>query len=276
MIEAINTSSFGAFGVPNNFFVHPYSATKPTTYVPAFKQTDFQNAPTFCSDRFIRTINVGNKKLNPVLGALESFAIRFAPKLYIDRFMNEKSLKRAVAMNPQIANILATKGLGVKIEVANATGKTQEHFLRTYAETKKLGKQLPKEEYATLMQAALLHDIGKAFIPREILDKPAALTPEERGIVDLHAKIGAEVLKTFNMQPKTIEAVRLHHTGCLDPAKQDNTVAQILSVADVYTALKEERPYKKPFSNEQVKSIMQGDPKLNQEIVSELISFEKL
>ena len=124
--------------------------------------------------------------------------------------------------------------------------------------------------------ACCVHDIGKAFIPREILDKPAALTPEEREIVDLHAEIGAEVLKAMNLNPRVVEAVKIHHIDSSNPIKQNNKMAQILSVADVYSALKDKRPYKKAFTNEQVRNIMQNDLRLNQDVVSTLFFQQDL
>ncbi len=168
--------------------------------------------------------------------------------------------------------MLAEKGLTPEIHMENISGKARGHFMTTYAKAKEVGKNLPVDEYSALLQAALLHDLGKAFIPPEILNKPGKLTPEEREIVDLHAKLGAEVLKTTDVSPKVTESVRLHHSPYTDPNKQNNMPAQILSAADVYSALKEERPYKKPFSDEQVKDIMQSDKKLNPDIVDKIVS----
>ena len=197
-------------------------------------------------------------------------------KIYLNKYINEGLIKKAAASNPRISEILAQKGLEANVEIENVTGKIQEHFLSTYNKAKELGANLPLDEYSALLQASLLHDIGKAFIPKEILNKPSALTANEREIVDLHAEIGAEVLKSLNLSPKTVEAVRLHHTECSSPIKQNSEMAQILSVADVYSALGEERPYKKPFTNEQVRSIMQNDTRLNQDVVNNIFYSQDL
>lgn len=275
MSEVLNTVNYASLGWQNN----PYSMQSANNAglllnYPAQKY-GVQVSSSVPSDYFAHSVNIQNGQKNPVANAVDDCLVRLVPKMYLSKYINENTLNAAVQRNPRIGQILATKGLGVKIDLKNVTGKPQEHFLQTYNKAKELGVDLPLDEYASLMQAALLHDIGKAFIPREILDKPAALTPEERQIVDLHAEIGAEVLKTFNLSPKTIEAVRLHHTECSNPSKQNNKMAQILSVADAYTALKEERPYKKPFTNDEVRNIMQNDSRLNQEVVSDLfISYD--
>lgn len=213
---------------------------------------------------------------NPLVSTLDDCLSRFAPKIYLSKYMNRNVLEDAVKQNPKIAEILSTKGLSPEIHMENITGKNQEHFLTTYNKAKELGSTLPLDEDSSLLQASLLHDIGKAFIPPEILNKPGKLTDEEKEIVDLHASIGAEVLKTTNLSPKIIEAVALHHTEYTNPRKQNNEAAQILSVADVYSALKEERPYKKKFSDEQVRDIMQKDPKLDPDIVNQIFFSDDL
>src|SRR5699024_336450 len=127
-------------------------------------------------------------------------------KIFLSKYINENAIKQAAKTNPKIQELLASKGLAVNVDMKNVTGEIEKHFIETYLKAKELGHDLPLNEYGSMLQAALLHDIGKAFIPREILDKPAALTPEEREIVDLHAEIGAEVLKAMNLNPRVVEA----------------------------------------------------------------------
>lgn len=55
-----------------------------------------------------------------------------------------------------------------------------------------------------------------------------------------------------------------------DFQKQNSKISQIVSVADVYSALKEERPYKAKLPEDEVRRIMQSDEKLNQEIVNDI------
>ena len=227
-------------------------------------------------DYFTHSLNSQNAQTNPILHKINECLVRVAPKIFLSKYINENAIKQAAKTNKKIQELLASKGLAVNVDMKNVTGEIEKHFIETYSKAKELGHDLPLNEYGSMLQAALLHDIGKAFIPREILDKPAALTPEEKEIVDLHAEIGAEVLKAMNLNPRVVEAVKIHHIDSSNPIKQNNKMAQILSVADVYSALKDKRPYKKAFTNEQVRNIMQNDLRLNQDVVSTLFFQQDL
>jgi putative two-component system response regulator len=106
--------------------------------------------------------------------------------------------------------------------------------------------------------AALLHDIGKQKIPAYILGKPGPLTAAEMDIMKTHTAHGAEMLA--NVQGElgaTIRAVCLYHHERHDGGgywgKQTSEVpayVPLVSIADVFTALISERPYKKPWSVE--------------------------
>lgn len=275
MSEVSNTIGINHFGMQNAGYVPPNTLQKAGL---GYLKTQGVNSASINNqyDYFTHSNVSKTAARNPIEAAVDDCLVRVAPKIYLNKYINEGLIKKAAASNPRISEILAQKGLEANVEIENVTGKIQEHFLSTYNKAKELGANLPLDEYSALLQASLLHDIGKAFIPKEILNKPSALTANEREIVDLHAEIGAEVLKSLNLSPKTVEAVRLHHTECSSPIKQNSEMAQILSVADVYSALGEERPYKKPFTNEQVRNIMQNDTRLNQDVVNNIFYSQDL
>lgn len=275
MSEVSNTIGINHFGMQNVGYVAPNTLQKAGL---GYLKTQGVNSASLNNqyDYFTHSNVSKTAARNPIEAAVDDCLVRVAPKIYLNKYINEGLIKKAAATNPRISEILAQKGLEANVEIENVTGKIQEHFLSTYNKAKELGANLPLDEYSALLQASLLHDIGKAFIPKEILNKPSALTANEREIVDLHAEIGAEVLKSLNLSPKTVEAVRLHHTECSSPIKQNSEMAQILSVADVYSALGEERPYKKPFTNEQVRNIMQNDTRLNQDVVNNIFYSQDL
>ena len=113
---------------------------------------------------------------------------------------------------------------------------------------------LPDAMRNDLSVAALLHDIGKAEIPNAILDKPGKLTAAEFALVQRHPRIGADYLKqTTDLGPEIIEPV-LHHHEFLDGSgypdglrgAQIPLTTRIMTVCDIYGALVEDRPYKKP------------------------------
>ncbi len=187
------------------------------------------------------------------------------PQKVLDKYMTKEVVSKAVEENPNISQILETQNIKPIVEEKNIQESAQNHFLTTYDKAKELANivNLNNDDKTILLEAALLHDIGKALIPVEIIDKPGRLTPKEREIIDLHADLGYEILKSQDIDPRVAQVVKLHHGG-LTNDKKINTLAQILSTADVYSALKEKRSYKEAMSDETAKEIMSNDPKLNQ------------
>lgn len=98
---------------------------------------------------------------------------------------------------------------------------------------------------------AYLHDVGKTFIPSEILQKPSKLTDEEYAVMKTHTTLGYELcMKDMKLRPYAGGA--LYHHECLDGSGYPNGItkkeipyyAQIIHVADIYDALVSKRQYK--------------------------------
>ena len=103
--------------------------------------------------------------------------------------------------------------------------------------------------------AGLLHDIGMIRIPDSILNKPAALTPQEYQQIKEHVTIGAEILRPLTYLGRSLEYVRHHHerldgSGYPDGLKGNDTPlgARILALAESYVSLSEERPFRPALS----------------------------
>lgn len=107
-----------------------------------------------------------------------------------------------------------------------------------------------------LVHAAILHDIGKAAIPLEILDKPGALTPYERRVIETHPREGVKILEATGGIPGEVRDAVLHHHEMLDgsgypdrlAAPQIPRLTRLLTVCDIFAALIERRSYKAPMS----------------------------
>ena len=114
--------------------------------------------------------------------------------------------------------------------------------------------------------AAMLHDIGKAAIPTEILDKPGRLDPRERGIVETHPVVGFDSLRRHDeIGPEMLDCVRHHHEFLDGSGYPDGLIAgrisdlvRILTIADIYSALIERRSYKEPIPRVQAFEILAG------------------
>ena len=106
-----------------------------------------------------------------------------------------------------------------------------------------------EEQTRFYVQCAYLHDIGKIFIPEEILQKKGKLTNEEYEIMKTHTTKGAEFCETIPSLKKYSNAVLYHHenedgSGYPKGIKKIPIEAEIVKIADVYDALVRKRQYK--------------------------------
>src|SRR3990170_5730291 len=111
--------------------------------------------------------------------------------------------------------------------------------------------------------AGNLHDIGKLAIPNSILDKPGKLTKEEMAVMKSHTYFTYSVINTIGGLQQIAEWAAYHHekldgSGYPFHCKADelSTGARILMVADIFTALAEDRPYRKGMPKESIIQIM--------------------
>jgi putative nucleotidyltransferase with HDIG domain len=111
--------------------------------------------------------------------------------------------------------------------------------------------------------AGLLHDIGKVGIPIEILEKPGRLNEEEIGIMKSHVFFTYRILSKINLDRNILFWASFHHEhldGNGYPFKLDAKRlclgARIMAVADIFTALMEERPYKKSLTTKEAVEII--------------------
>jgi HD-GYP domain-containing protein (c-di-GMP phosphodiesterase class II) len=142
------------------------------------------------------------------------------------------------------------------IDLRKSDPITFEHSLHVTWYTLFLGSLvgLDEEELMLLLQAAVLHDIGKSYIPSTLLTKVAKLTPEEFGIIKKHPEYGELWSKQF--APKRVsDMIRQHHEypngkGYPDGLRGDQLdyVAHIITVVDVFDALSSSRSYREGMS----------------------------
>jgi HD-GYP domain-containing protein (c-di-GMP phosphodiesterase class II) len=139
------------------------------------------------------------------------------------------------------------------------------------------------EKLYELGVAALLHDIGNAFLPAEILGRPGELTDEEYELVKKHVQMGYEYLHGYHeLSPEASMGALQHHenydgTGYPNKLKrkQISLVGRIIAVADVYDALVSRRPYRAAkYANEALDVLEQAsDRKFDPDIVNVFMKF---
>jgi len=102
-----------------------------------------------------------------------------------------------------------------------------------------------------LHTAALIHDIGKMYVPSDILSKPGKLADIELGLIKTHSRSGYDIVKSMDFPGNVAVAVLQHHerldgSGYPNQLKGEDTLleAKILAVADVVEAMSSHRPYR--------------------------------
>jgi HD-GYP domain-containing protein (c-di-GMP phosphodiesterase class II) len=154
--------------------------------------------------------------------------------------------------------------------------ETGNHILRTKNYVRALAErlsssgtytnELSKRDIENIVKAAPLHDIGKVGIPDTILKKSGSLTDEEWQVMKTHAALGQDVLTAAKLKDAldtdvldaAIQIAGCHHE-CWDGSgyprglkgKEIPLPARLMSLADTYDALVNERVYKKKWSHEE-------------------------
>jgi len=174
--------------------------------------------------------------------------------------LREEQEETRRAMDVQLATIEA---LALAIEAK--AGCTPEHVrsIQQYAATLAEAAGLSDRDVQGVRTAALLHDIGNMAVPEHILSKPDALTPEEFERVKIHPRVGADILRNVSFGAPVGELVLCHHErwdGLGYPAglrgEEIPLGARILSIADCYSTLQADRPYRPARSQAEAVAVL--------------------
>ncbi len=133
-----------------------------------------------------------------------------------------------------------------------------------------------EDDQRRLTRAALLHDVGKAFVSVAILDKSSKLSDQEMDEVRKHPRRGYDALAAQGGFPAEMLDVVLHHHEMLDGSGYPNglhgaqisDIVRLTTIVDIYAALVEKRAYRMPFTHTRAFGIMEqmGD-KLDQPLL---------
>jgi HD-GYP domain-containing protein (c-di-GMP phosphodiesterase class II) len=99
--------------------------------------------------------------------------------------------------------------------------------------------------------AAVIHDIGKMYVPSDLLSRPGKLSDMEFALIKAHAQAGYDIVKSMDFPSNIAKAILQHHerldgSGYPNGLKGEDTLleAKILAVADVIEAMAAHRPYR--------------------------------
>ncbi len=174
----------------------------------------------------------------------------------IDRLYQEKQ-NSAVKLKETFLQMIKAISLTIeKRDVCTAGHQTKVSNL-SVSIAAKMG--LDNDALEGLKIAGLVHDIGKIYIPSEILNRPGRLNQYEMQIVREHPQVGYDILEsvTFNWP---IKEVILQHHECIDGSGYPHGItgaemmpeSKIVAVADVVSAMSEYRPYRDAISIEEI------------------------
>lgn len=178
--------------------------------------------------------------------------------------------------NENIINYLF--GQLIKHKKNKTISDTPGHSLRVAYIAKAIAKEmnLPKWYQDDLFIAGKLHDIGKTKIPIEILEKTEQLTDDEFEEMKNHTIYGYEILNQYKNTPRLVTEVALHHHEAFEgdkgyPEEQLNGVnitlaSRIISMVDIFDALRSPRKYKESYSIEKCVEIMSREEKIDSRI----------
>ena len=162
-------------------------------------------------------------------------------------------LRRAVA--GMVEGLAASDDLLV---LAQAAGDTHldlpRHMVNVAIFSMKIGQGIGyrEDELPWLALAGCLHDVGMVTVPRRVLEKPEALTPDDMAVIQQHPEQGFRLLQTLGPEFEWLANVALQHHEREDGSgyprglagDQIHEYAKIVGLADVYEALCHHRPYR--------------------------------
>lgn len=188
---------------------------------------------------------------------------------FLDKFLDRNVLMAEAYSNPVIMSILRERGIPLDADIKMFKENVYQHSLSTKKFATGIYNNLPKElqnkaNLKDIAQGALLHDVGKVLIPGKCLLKKGELTDKERDVINLHSTLSYELLKRQGLSENVMNIIKYHHqnkNGTGYPSMSDDMGidAQIVSLADKYSALIEKRSYKAAMSPKEALAVLKDE-----------------
>jgi HD-GYP domain-containing protein (c-di-GMP phosphodiesterase class II) len=152
------------------------------------------------------------------------------------------------------SNLSLLRSLGNAVAKRDSQTDAHNYRVTLYAVALAEELRLPRNEIATLVTGAFLHDVGKIGIPDRILLKPDKLTNAEWEVMKTHVALGLEIVADNRWLEGAALTIAQHHerfdgTGYPGGLRETeiSRVARVFAVVDVFDALTSERPYRSPM-----------------------------
>lgn len=189
-------------------------------------------------------------------------------KVQLYEFTDKKIILNLIRENKNITKILKKHDIELEINIKNLESITSAHLNPTLEVAYGIMEELSSyfcfsiSDKKAIIRGAIFHDFGKVLIPDNVLNSKCHLDGNERKIVELHSQLGYELLKASKQfDEKTLNIVRNHHkfmdgSGYPENEVKVDILTQIITAADIYTALREKRSYKESITSDEALAIM--------------------
>jgi putative nucleotidyltransferase with HDIG domain len=201
----------------------------------------------------VTLLGVAYRQLSPW-----TLALFFVPALAAQRlfalYQSQRELAEGLAeMNAQLerANLSFASALVATLDARDRYTAGHSAAVSIYARdiARRMGLDEHNQQLAQL--CGMVHDIGKIGLPAGLLEKPGALTLDERREMQRHSEIGERILANVETYAEIASVVRHHHErvdgqGYPDGLPEDAIplLSRIIAVADAYNAMTSDRPYR--------------------------------
>jgi response regulator RpfG family c-di-GMP phosphodiesterase len=271
------------------FFAHGGGGSK--------RLVSFASVPMKIRDRIIGMLNAysftrgkkfdeGQRKMLVILAGRAAMSIENA-RLYEDLVDKNRDLQ---SMNLSLEENFRQTIVGFAHALEESDRYTRGHSERVafYARLIAIGMQLKDGEIELVVQAGLMHDIGKIGIRYEKLNKPGKLTPEEVAMFRTHPAKGKRILEPIPFMRGIVPGCWCHHEsydggGYPQGLSGENIpqLGRIVAIADAYDAMTSDRAYRKALSHDVAVAELercsgtQLDPRIVEVFLHEIAEFRR-
>ncbi len=198
------------------------------------------------------------------LDALETADARLLRTKYGGGLSDALTAQMRSHLNCSMANFSMLNALVTAVDTKDRYTRRHSEDVMFYSHQIACALGLPEDECNLVLTAALLHDVGKIGVPNYILRKPGKLTDEEYKAVKQHPMMGAVIVGAVAGLENTLDAIRHHHErwdGKGYPyglrGEEIPPMARLMAVADAYSALTTDRPYRKGMAEGKAQAILE-------------------
>jgi response regulator RpfG family c-di-GMP phosphodiesterase len=197
----------------------------------------------------------GHRKMLAVLASRCASAIDNA-RLYGELRASNDSLTQANQSLEQMFQ-QTVAGFAQALEESDQYTRGHSERVAVYSEVLARGLSLPDSEIRRIVQAGVMHDVGKIGVRYDMLNKPGKLTPEEVAVFRQHPEKGKRILEPVPCLHGLIDGCWCHHEwydggGYPRGLSGQNIpiVGRIVAIADAYDAMTSDRAYRRALAHE--------------------------